>query len=136
MFSIGTDIIHTLRIKKLISEKGDKFLKKIYTDKEIDYCNSNTIPYLHLSGKYAAKEAVKKALLSKNLVDTISLKSIEILNNSDKSPYVKINNLNFLKFEYSGHGRSSGKFIDGNISKWTNEAKQLIRSKIIAHLFL
>ena len=38
--------------------------------------------------------------------------------------------LNFLKFEYSGHGRSSGKFIEGNISKWTNEAKQLIKSKI------
>jgi len=38
--------------------------------------------------------------------------------------------LNFLKFEYSGHGRSGGKFINGNISKWTNEAKQLIKSKI------
>ena len=34
--------------------------------------------------------------------------------------------LNFLKFEYSGHGKSSGKFIDGTISQWTNEAKQLI----------
>ena len=38
--------------------------------------------------------------------------------------------LNFLKFEYSGHGKSSGKFVDGNISKWTNDAKQLIKSKI------
>jgi alpha-beta hydrolase superfamily lysophospholipase len=38
--------------------------------------------------------------------------------------------LDFLKFEYSGHGRSSGKFIDGNISKWTSDAKQLIKSKI------
>ena len=38
--------------------------------------------------------------------------------------------LNFLKFEYSGHGRSSGKFIEGNISKWTSEAKQIIKSKI------
>ena len=38
--------------------------------------------------------------------------------------------LDFLKFEYSGHGRSSGTFIKGNISKWTNEAKQLIKSKI------
>ena len=37
--------------------------------------------------------------------------------------------LNFLKFEYSGHGKSTGKFIQGNISKWTNEAKQLIKSK-------
>jgi len=38
--------------------------------------------------------------------------------------------LNFLKFEYSGHGKSTGKFIEGNISKWTNEAKKLIKSKI------
>ena len=38
--------------------------------------------------------------------------------------------LNFLKFEYSGHGKSSGKFIEGNISKWTGEARELIKSKI------
>tara|TARA_B100001123_G_C15236415_1_gene997302 strand:- start:461 stop:1231 length:771 start_codon:yes stop_codon:yes gene_type:complete len=37
--------------------------------------------------------------------------------------------LNFLKFEYSGHGKSTGKFVEGNITKWTNEAKQLIKSK-------
>jgi len=37
--------------------------------------------------------------------------------------------LNFLKFEYSGHGKSTGKFNEGNISKWTNEAKELIKSK-------
>ena len=38
--------------------------------------------------------------------------------------------INFLKFEYSGHGRSSGKFIEGNITKWTYEAKTLIKAKI------
>ena len=38
--------------------------------------------------------------------------------------------LNFLKFEYSGHGKSTGKFTEGNISLWTSEAKQLIKSKI------
>ena len=32
--------------------------------------------------------------------------------------------LNFLKFEYSGHGKSEGKFIQGNISKWTNDSRQ------------
>jgi len=40
------------------------------------------------------------------------------------------NNLNFLKFEYSGHGKSTGEFTKGNISKWTNEAKELINSKL------
>ena len=38
--------------------------------------------------------------------------------------------LNFLKFEYSGHGKSTGNFIKGNISKWTEEAKSLIKSKV------
>tara|TARA_B100001964_G_scaffold223851_1_gene270178 strand:+ start:4710 stop:5360 length:651 start_codon:yes stop_codon:yes gene_type:complete len=37
--------------------------------------------------------------------------------------------IGFIKFEYSGHGKSSGKFTDGNISKWTNDAKQLIKTK-------
>jgi len=37
--------------------------------------------------------------------------------------------IGFIKFEYSGHGKSSGKFTDGNISKWTNDAMQLINTK-------
>ena len=44
--------------------------------------------------------------------------------------FCKIRKINFLKFEYSGHGRSGGKFVEGNISKWTKEAKELIKSKI------
>jgi len=43
--------------------------------------------------------------------------------------YCKKNKINFLKFEYSGHGKSKGNFIKGNISKWTNEAKKLIKLK-------
>ena len=44
--------------------------------------------------------------------------------------FCKKKKINFLKFEYSGHGQSLGKFTDGNISRWTNDAKQLIKSKI------
>ena len=45
--------------------------------------------------------------------------------------FCKKQKINFLRFEYSGHGNSTGKFIEGNISKWTYEAKKLIKSKII-----
>ena len=38
--------------------------------------------------------------------------------------------INFLKFEYSGHGKSTGEFINQNISNWTNDAKLLIKAKI------
>ena len=41
--------------------------------------------------------------------------------------FAKRNNLNFLALEYSGHGKSSGKFINGNISKWTKETTILIK---------
>jgi len=44
--------------------------------------------------------------------------------------FCKKKNINFLKFEYSGHGKSKGKFTEGNISKWTKDAKKLIKSKI------
>ena len=41
--------------------------------------------------------------------------------------FAKKNSLGFLAVEYSGHGKSSGKFTNGNISKWTNEVKFLIK---------
>ena len=44
--------------------------------------------------------------------------------------FAKKNKLGFLALEYSGHGKSSGKFIDGNISKWTKETSQLIKKVV------
>ena len=44
--------------------------------------------------------------------------------------FSKKNNLGFLALEYSGHGKSSGKFINGNISKWSKETSILIRKYV------
>ncbi|MDA8711774.1 alpha/beta hydrolase [Candidatus Pelagibacter bacterium] len=41
--------------------------------------------------------------------------------------FAKKNKLSFLALEYSGHGKSSGKFINGNITKWSNETSILIK---------
>ena len=43
--------------------------------------------------------------------------------------FAKKNKLSFLALEYSGHGKSSGKFIDGNISKWSEQTSKLIIKK-------
>ena len=101
MISIGTDIVKVSRIKALIDQKKEKFLHKIFTKEEISYCNSYSDSEVHFSGKYAAKEAVKKALLSNDLTKHISLKDIQILNKSNKSPYININDLNTLTFNIS-----------------------------------
>ena len=50
--------------------------------------------------------------------------------------FTKKNKLGFLAIEYSGHGKSSGKFTDGNISKWTNDAKIGIKKKVKNNNFI
>ena len=45
--------------------------------------------------------------------------------------FAKKNKLGFLGLEYSGHGKSSGKFTDGDISKWTRETSILIKNVVI-----
>ena len=50
--------------------------------------------------------------------------------------YAKKNKLGFLALEYSGHGKSSGNFIKGNISKWTKETSQIIKKVIKKNSFI
>ena len=50
--------------------------------------------------------------------------------------FAKKNNLGFLAFEYSGHGKSSGIFTDNNISKWTRETSLIIRKIIKKNKFI
>ena len=89
---IGTDIIEVSRIEKLIKEKGNKFLNRIYTKKEIDYCESKGLnKYQHYAGRFAAKEAVFKVLNAETISDNpLTFKNIEILNANDGAPYVNI----------------------------------------------
>jgi len=94
---VGTDIIEVSRIEKLIKEKGDKFLNKIYTQKEIDYCESKgSNKYQHYAGRFAAKEAAFKAVSGSMwpVFSKIKFKDIEINNAHDGNigrPYVTIN---------------------------------------------
>ena len=78
MIFVGTDIVPIIRIENLIKEKGKRFLNHIYTKLEQNVCNAKKSPFIHYSGKFAAKEAVKKALLSSKLTKDIPLVSIEI----------------------------------------------------------
>ena len=50
--------------------------------------------------------------------------------------FVRKNKLSFLALEYSGHGKSSGKFINGNITKWSKETSTLIKKYIKKNNFI
>lgn len=88
ILGLGIDIVEIDRIKKSVEEFGDKFLERIFTQTELEYSLSKKNKYQHLAARFAAKEAVIKALSSFN--KTINLKDIEVYNQINGIPIVKI----------------------------------------------
>lgn len=98
-FKIGNDIIETERIKNLCEKYGDKFKERVYTNKEIEYCEKKNInKYQSYAGRFAAKEAVFKAISTKlKNKYSINWTDIEILNDKNGKPYVHLKKLDFVK---------------------------------------
>lgn len=90
----GTDIIEIYRIQESIESTDGKFCDRVYTKKEIQYCESKkNQKYQHYAARFAAKEAIFKAISIKlkNKYE-IGWKDIEILNDASGRPYVNILN--------------------------------------------
>ena len=88
----GIDIIEIERVKESIESTEGKFCERVYTKREIEYCESKKAQkYQHYAARFAAKEAVFKAIsqLIENKFD-IEWKEIEILNDESGRPYVNI----------------------------------------------
>lgn len=90
--SSGVDIIEIERIRDSIVSTDGRFCERVYTEKEIEYCeNKKRQKYQHYAARFAAKEAIFKAI-SSNLQSKyeISWQDIEILNNDTGRPYVNL----------------------------------------------
>lgn len=85
IIGIGTDIIEIYRIKKAI-ERNNRFINKLFTDKEIEYFKSKNYAPNVIAGNFAAKEAVSKAVGTG--FRGFNLKDIEILRDNLGCPYV------------------------------------------------
>jgi len=62
IYGIGTDIVECVRIKQMIDRHGELFLRRVFTEREITYCQSRKRATEHFAGRWAAKEAVFKSL--------------------------------------------------------------------------
>ena len=88
----GIDVIEVERIKKAIEELGDTFLNKIYTEKEIQYCNrSEKVKYQHFAARFAVKEAVFKAV-SEYLENSYNdlWKDVDVINIESGKPCINV----------------------------------------------
>lgn len=88
----GIDIIEIERVKQSIEDTEGKFCERVYTQKEIEYCESKNVQkYQHYAARFAAKEAVFKAISP--LLDnkfSIEWKDIEVLNGENGRPYINL----------------------------------------------
>ena len=87
IIGIGTDICDIRRIEKSIEKFGKRFLDKTFTDAEQSYCDSKARPAMSFAKRFAAKEAVAKALGGKE-TGALSWTSVEIQNDPSGRPYV------------------------------------------------
>lgn len=89
VIGIGIDIIEIERITQSIDRFGEKFLNKVFTQVELEYCMGKKNKYQHLAARFAAKEAVAKAL-SEGWDGGFNWKDIEIYNELSGKPSVKL----------------------------------------------
>ena len=99
ILDIGTDIIEVERIKNSLSKRGD-FLKKLFTDKEIEMFQKKGNNVQTIAGNFAAKEAISKSLGLG--IRGYKFKDIEVLRDDLGKPIVKTyNNLKQICIDYS-----------------------------------
>ncbi len=95
----GVDITEVRRLKQAVEKWGEDFLQRVFTKEELENAKTRGSLYQHLAGRFAAKEAVFKALGDK----TLNWKDVQILNDKEGKPSCAILN-------------SRGKKIDVHIS--------------------
>lgn len=86
---IGTDIVAVSRIEALIRASGSKFLERWFTPVEIEYCAAKAVPSRHFAARFAAKEAVVKAL-PLAWKGPLPWRSVEIENEPGGRPLVRL----------------------------------------------
>ena len=83
--TIGVDIEDINRFEN----KSPEFLKRVFTQLELDYCMKYSKPESHLAARFCAKEAVVKALTALNITN-VSYHEIEVFHNENQCPQIHI----------------------------------------------
>jgi holo-[acyl-carrier protein] synthase len=88
IYGTGVDITEVSRLRRAVEKWGDSFLNRIFTSDELRVARTRAAVFQHLAGRFAAKEAVFKALGNK----TLSFKDMEIMNDAEGKPVCRIRN--------------------------------------------
>ena len=98
LIGIGIDIVEVERIERLLARQGDKFLKRVFTKAEVEYCMKKAQPAVHLAARFAAKEAAVKAL-GTGFAKGVRMRDIEVVVADNGQPRIKLHGAAAKKYD-------------------------------------
>ncbi len=87
VLGIGVDIVETSRIDSSIERFGERFLHRVFTQGERDYCSSMAHPARHYAARFAAKEAVSKAF-GTGIGNRVGWRDVEVKRRETGEPFI------------------------------------------------
>ena len=88
---IGVDVVDVQRMHSILTEQGSTFVDRVFTATEISYCKSKQNPEQHYAARFAAKEAVSKAMQT-GWSGIFRWKDVEVVNEPSGAPKIFLYN--------------------------------------------
>ena len=132
LIGIGIDIVEIARIKDLRERQGERFLDRVYTETELQYCMRMKAPDQHLAARFAAKEAVTKAF-TVGIGEYFDWKSVGVVAGVRRQPEVELDDKGQRFMDQIGgarillslsHSESTATAIAAILGKPQSEAEQ------------
>jgi holo-[acyl-carrier protein] synthase len=89
LVGLGADVIEVERIRGVLERQGERFLARVFTDVEREYCSRMSHPHKHLAARFAAKEAVSKAFTT-GIGAELGWRSVSVYHGSRNQPLVML----------------------------------------------
>ncbi|HEX9781217.1 MAG TPA: holo-ACP synthase [Opitutaceae bacterium] len=89
VIGLGADIVEVERIRGVLTRQSERFLNRVFTEEEREYCQGMKYPHKHFAARFAAKEAVSKAFTT-GIGAELGWKSVSIYHGSRHEPLVRL----------------------------------------------
>jgi holo-[acyl-carrier protein] synthase len=89
IYGVGIDIVEVQLMAGIIARWGNRFVDRVFSPGEVEYCHMRALPAMHYAARFAAKESLLKSL-GMGLGMGLSLQEIEIANDERGKPVIRL----------------------------------------------
>ena len=87
---VGIDLVDIARVERMLAQRGERLLDRLFTDAEVAYAFARARPAIHLAARLAAKEATFKALAGSDDARLIGWREVEVVPRDGHSPTLRL----------------------------------------------